>query len=412
MYLIITLFLSLGYTSAPGEHTNYWTQFRGADGLGIDTLSIAPSSWGESDYLWEIELPGTGHSSPVVWDDIIFVTSSEDELDLGYVMAVNEQNGELLWKKEFSVSDLVMHKDNNLASPSPAVDKSQVYFIWYSIERTRLTSLAHDGALLWQTDFGGIEARHGGGSSLVLTDKYVIFTREQEETSSMTSSWVAVDKKTGKVAWELERENAIANSFSTPILVHNEEGKAILIFASWAHGITALDPDSGKVIWTRKSLLQDRVVASPLYANGMIIACRRGETMVMEVNEFLSPLADTALYTLAPNLSPYVPTPIVVDELLFLFMDNGAVACVELSTGEVLWRERPAGPFYGSPICVQGNLYCISKDGEVIVLAALPGYELLGINDLGDESFSTPLVSGSGMIFRTYSKLLMLSHSN
>jgi len=411
LYLIFSLSLLIGSTSSSNTDINQWTRFRGADGHGIDTIGIAPTTWEKSDYRWNITLPGTGHASPVVWDDLIFVTSSDDESDKGYVMAIDEQNGELLWQKEFKVTDLTMHVDNNLAAPSPAVDESQVYVIWYSKELTSLVALRHDGGLQWQAEFGGIEARHGGGSSLVLTDKYVIFTREQEETSSQKSSWVAVNKQTGKTAWELERESAARNSFSTPLLVHNKNNDALLIFASEAHGFTAVDPESGEVLWERKSLLTHRVVASPICANGMIVACRKGETVILEVDAYLTPVADSARYSFPPNLSPYVPTPIVVGELLYLFMDNGTVACVVHATGKLLWKERPAGPIYGSPICVSGNLYCMTKEGKVIVIRAHATYELLGVHDLGDESFSTPVMSPSGMVFRTFTRLIMLGTS-
>jgi outer membrane protein assembly factor BamB len=411
LYLFISFSLLIWSTSSSNTDINQWTRFRGTDGHGIDTTGLAPTNWGESDYLWNIVLPGTGHASPVVWNDLIFVTSSDDESDLGYVMAFDEKNGELLWQKEFKVTDLTMHNDNNLAAPSPAVDESQVYVIWYSKEHTSLAALSHEGSLQWQAEFGGIEARHGGGSSLMLTDKYVIFTREQEETSSQKSSWVAVNKQTGKTAWELERESAARNSFSTPFLVHNNNSEVLLIFTSEAHGFTAVDPESGEVLWERKSLLTHRVVASPICANGMIVACRKGETVVLEVDAYLTPVADTARYTLPPNLSPYVPTPIVVGDLLYLFLDNGSVACLVLATGEVLWKERPAGPIYGSPICVNGNLYCMTKAGKVIVIRAHATYELLGVHALGDESFSTPVMSTSGMVFRTFTRLMMLGNS-
>ncbi|RLD92040.1 MAG: hypothetical protein DRJ29_12850 [Bacteroidetes bacterium] len=409
LYLAFSFLLLIGSSSSSDKDINQWTRFRGADGQGIDAIRKAPTSWEESDFRWKISLPGTGHASPVVWNDRIFVTSSDDESDKGYVMAIDEQNGELLWQKEFKVTDLKMHKDNNHATPSPAVDESQVYTVWYSKELTRIAALSHDGTLKWQAEFGGIEARHGGGSSLVLTERYVIFTREQEESSSQKSSWVAVDKQTGKVGWELKRESAVGNSFSTPFLVQRKNQKAMLIFTSWSHGFTAVDPETGEVLWERKSLLHHRVVASPIYANGMIVACRKGEAVVLEVDESLYPVADTASYSLPPNLSPYVPTPIAVGELLFMFLDNGSVACLVLATGEVLWKKRPAGPIYGSPICVNGNLYCMTKAGKVIVLRAQSSYELLGIHTLGDESFSTPVMSNSGMVFRTFTRLMMLS---
>ena len=246
----------------------------------------------------------------------------------------------------------------------------------------------------------------------MLTNKYVIFTREQEEGSSLKSSWVAVDKRTGTTVWELERESAEANSFSTPLLVKTGNRETQLIFGSQAHGLTGVDPETGHVLWERKELLPARVVASPIYSEGLIVVGRKGETLVIEMDPDTDQAADSALYSLPNNLSPYVPTPIVVGELLFLFMDNGTVACVHLATGELLWKERPAGDIFGSPVCVDGNLYCMTKAGKVLVIQASSTYQLSGMNELGEGSFSTPMMCGSGMVFRTFSQLILLGNNS
>jgi outer membrane protein assembly factor BamB len=185
-----------------------------------------------------------------------------------------------------------------------------------------------------------------------------------------------------------------------------------LIFGSQAHGLTGVDPETGQVLWERKELFSARVVASPVYAEGLIIIGRKGKTMVIEMDPNTGQAADSARYSLPPNLSPYVPTPIAVGELLFLFMDNGTVACLRLATGELLWKERPAGDIFGSPVCIDGNLYCMTKAGKVLVLEASSSYHLLGIQELGEGSFSTPVMCGSGMVFRTFSQLLLLGNSH
>lgn len=406
-WLFLLLFLFV-HCSAQEDEMQSWTRFRGTDGMGIDACAGLAVSWDSTAYTWESSLPGVGHASPVVWESTIFVTSADDVNDLGYVIAVDEKDGKILWQKEFGLADLTMHVDNNLASCTPAVDASQLYVIWYAKEKITLTALNHVGEIQWQSDFPGIEARHGGGSSLVLTDEFVMFTREQEEGSSFSSSWVAVDKGSGKTAWELERESCTRNSFSTPILVSNERKEDQMIFTSEAHGFTGLDPKTGKVLWENKGLLTHRVVASPVYSEGLVVGCRKGQGMVLEVDLNSHVVADTALYTLPPNLSPYVPTPLVVADLLFLFLDNGTVACVKLESGELLWKERPAGPLYGSPVCVNGNLYCMSKAGKVLVIRASSEYELLGAQDLGEGSYSTPVMSESGMVLRTFSQLILI----
>jgi len=398
--------------SASLSEDNQWAIFRGSNRLGIDANRSVPVKWDSPDFQWKITLPGIGNASPVVWGNTIFVTSADDVRDLGYVMAVDGQCGEILWQKKFTVTDLSLHKNNKLDAASPAVDETKVYTIWFSKEKTELMAQDHDGDLQWKSDFAGIESRHGGGSSLMLTEKYVVFTREQEEGSSLQSSWVAVDKRTGKTAWELDRESAEANSFATPLLVQKDRQAAQLIFASQAHGLTGVDPEMGQILWEHKEIFSARVVASPVYVDGLIIVGRKGKTMIIEMDPDTYQARDTALYSLPNNLSPYVPTPIVVDGLLFLFMDNGTVACTRLSTGELLWKERPAGDIFGSPVCVGGNLYCLTKAGDVIVLKAGPSYQLSGVNALGEGSFSTPAMCRSGMVFRTFSQLLLIGNDH
>lgn len=407
------LFLFLLFGSSTSETDTFkWTRFRGTNGQGIDSHGNTPVVWDSTDYQWRIALPGSGNASPVVWENKIFVTCADDEKDIGYLMAVDERDGKILWQKEFIVTDLSLHNNNKLDAATPAVDGTQVYAIWYSKEKTELIALDHSGNIQWKTEFGGIESRHGGGSSLMLTDKYVVFTREQEEGSSVSSSWVAVDKRTGKSVWELERESATANSFATPLLVEQKKQAPQLIFGSQAHGLTGVDPETGQVLWERNEMLSARVVASPVYSEGLIIIGRKGKTFVIELDPNMNQGADSARYSLPPNLSPYVPTPIVVGELLFLFMDSGTVACLRLATGELMWKERPAGDIFGSPVCVGGNLYCMTKAGNVLVIHASSTYQLYGIYELGEGSFSTPVMSGTGMVFRTFTQLMLLGNDS
>jgi len=287
-------FLLLLVSPSSEAQTNYWTRFRGADGLGIDLNTTIPVILGESGFKWKVPLPGIGNASPVVWGNKIFVTSADDEKDTGYLTAVDTRGGKVLWQVEFRVSDLNMNKDNKLASQSPAVDESQVYIIWYSKEKTSLAALSHEGVIRWQSEFGGMMSRHGGGSSPMLTDDCVVFTREQEkEYSTIISSWVAVDKQTGKTVWELERESPENNSFATPLLLESNNQASQLIFASQSHGLTGVVPGTGKILWERKKLFPARVIASPFYSDGMLIVSQNGKTMVIDLDSTTNQAKDS-----------------------------------------------------------------------------------------------------------------------
>ena len=406
---VISLLLLLNSINSV-EKENLWTRFRGSNGTGIDLNGDVPAIINSSTLLWEVSLPGKGNASPVVWGHKTFVTSSDDENGIGYAIAIDNRNGKKLWQKEYQVPDFKLHVNNKLAAATPTVDDSQVFFIWYSEEKTSLISLSHEGDLKWELVFDGIVARHGGGSSLMLVDNYVVFTREHEDFSTLKGTWVAVNKKSGEVAWEIERTAAKGNSFSTPVMVNMSNQPPQLVFASQAHGLTGVDPGTGQVLWERPGLLPARVVASPIYSDGLLVACCKGEAVVFDLKSSNGQIADTARYFLPRSLSPYVPTPIVVGEYLFSFMDSGTVACIELETGEPLWKERPAGPIFGSPICVAGNLYCMTKTGEVIVVRAESSYQLIGIYNLGEGSFSTPAMSDNGIIFRTFTKICLFAN--
>jgi outer membrane protein assembly factor BamB len=112
-------------------------------------------------------------------------------------------------------------------------------------------------------------------------------------------------------------------------------------------------------------------------------------------------------YELNRNV-PLVPTPVVKDGRLYLWSDDGIVSCFKVANGEMVWRERAGGFFYGSPVCVNNRLYCISRSGEVVVIAASDKFEVLGRVSLGEPSFATPAIAGGVMYLRTRTQLFSL----
>jgi outer membrane protein assembly factor BamB len=412
-FLLCSFLLLLPITLSKGDHkidtsNSNWTRFRGPNGTGIAFANSLPVSWTEKDYNWKIKLPGKGHSSPVVWKSSIFVTSADESLNRGYILAFNVQDGAMIWQKDFNIKSYDINEDNSLATSTPTVDADRIYTIWYSQQKTFLMASDHQGKEIWRANFDGTYSRHGAASSPVVYGDLVVISREQEGESPFASSWVAVDRNSGKVIWELEREKTYRFSVSTPCLFNSDDQTPQLLFASRAHGFTIVDMISGKILWESGPVFNHRVVASPIVSQGMLIGTCKKKLVAFNLDHHDNIFTGKLSYELPARMTSYVPTPIVNEGLLFVCIDNGNVACINLLSGEVLWREKPAGAFYSSPVMVNGILYCITKKGEVVVLKATEKYELLAINQLGEESYATPAVAGGRMYLRTFSHLISI----
>jgi outer membrane protein assembly factor BamB len=143
----------------------------------------------------------------------------------------------------------------------------------------------------------------------------------------------------------------------------------------------------------------------------MLIGTCKKKTVIYNLDHLNNSFKGDLAYELPSKLTSYVPTPIVYEGLLFVCVDKGNVVCINLSDGEVLWNEKPAGAFYSSPVLVDGRLYCTTKRGEVVVLRAAEKYELLAINQLGEKTYATPAVAGGQMYFRTFSHLISIGRN-
>jgi outer membrane protein assembly factor BamB len=404
---------SLAFVAVYGIQAQEWTRFRGPNGQGISKDKNLPVEWTEDDYNWKIELPGGGHSSPVIWHDKVFFTSGDQESGQGTVLAVRASDGKELWRKQYSLASYRMSKLNSYATATPAVNDEHVYVLWPTAEKIMLVAISHGGEEIWQRTFGGLHSQHGSGTSPIVFEDIVVFTCEHEDSSKKDakSFWVAVDRKTGQTRWELPRDTGPKTSYSTPCVYSPSGTTPQLVFTSRSHGITGVDPLTGKVIWEMPSAFAWRVVSSPVIADGLLIgACgdgSRGKSLIAVCLEGAEQeFQPKKAYEIDAGSTPYVPTSIAAGGLLFMFHDVGYVSCLRGATGEQLWLERPAKRFYGSPVWAGGRLYCISIDGNVVVIAAAEEYKLLAVNPLGEKSHATPAIADGRIYLRTYSHLI------
>jgi outer membrane protein assembly factor BamB len=396
-----------------------WPRFRGPNGQGVSTETIGlPTKWTAEELSWKVKLPGSGHSSPVVWWDKVYVTAADESAEKGFLLAYSTRDGRELWRREVDLPKYRMNALNNAASSTPAVDADRVVVCWAIPSNLTLAAFDHWGKPLWSRDFGPTNTRHGPTISPIIVGNLVVFAQEQEQLSATVSAesrWVAVDAATGETRWTCIRKHSGSNSYSTPCVLE-QGGKTLVIFASLAHGITAVDAADGKVAWEVADALNARVCSSPVIAGDLVIAtCGEGGggKRLTAIRPPKNPGDKPQVaYQLEDSTVTYVPTAVAYRDWLFTVHDNGTISCRNIDDGKVLWSQKPGGKFYGSPIIADGKLFVMTTDGTVIVLAASDQYELLASNPLGEKTHATPAVSGPKLFFRTFTQLFCVGGKN
>lgn len=389
-----------------------WSRFRGPNGTGLGDADI-PSQWTDQDYNWKTKLPGGGNSSPVVWGDRIFLTCGNDETGDHMVVCLNATDGSIRWTRTYPSQSFKHHPFNSYASSTPAVDEKNVYVCWSTPEEFTLLALDHDGKDVWQKGLGPFISQHGGGQSPIVYQTMVIVGDDQEGPESFL---FALDRDTGAETWKVKRKPSNKFAPATPCVFQPKDGPPQLIFVNKSQGVAAINPKDGRTIWELLPEHYDaRPVASPYPAAGLLFSsCGDGPSG--HVFAAVRPGDDGKSAKVAYDVRksvPYVPTSIAKDGRLFYVSDNGVMACVNVDTGEPIWKERLDGNFFGSFVCAGNKLFIISKESEVFVIAAADKFELLGRNPLKLEDSggklpplsTTPAIANGRMYIRTYNHL-------
>ncbi|MCA9269306.1 MAG: PQQ-binding-like beta-propeller repeat protein [Planctomycetales bacterium] len=389
-----------------------WPRFRGPNGAGASDATTIPTTWTDQDFNWTASLPGVGHSSPIVWGERVFVTSADEAKSMRHLLALDAGSGKELWRKSFPFTRYKKHGNNSFATNTPCCDAQAVYVLWQSPEEgCSLWAIDHDGKEIWNLDLGAFKGGHGPGVSPIVYEDMVIVANDQDGASSL----LAFDARTGAKCWETARD-CKRTSYSTPCVFRPAGRPPELIFTEMHHGVTGVDPQTGKVNWEISvfGTFQQRAIASPVVADDLVIGSSgftTAEKNVVAVRPSVDGQGRVAaheVYRLSKTV-PHIPTPIVYNGRLFLWTDRGGVVtCADVATGKEIWQKRIGGNFSGSPVCVDGKLYCVDDDGTVFVVSASDNYELIGKHALGDPTRATPAVAGGRMFIRTESRLYSL----
>jgi outer membrane protein assembly factor BamB len=402
--------LCLGTSIASGQE---WTRFRGPNGSGVSRATTVPTQWTDADHNWRIKLPGRGHSSPVLWGKRLFIASGDEETGERIVLCVNADDGRRLWSREFPAARHGKHDLNSFASSTPAVDRDRLYVSWATPDEYAVIALDHDGQDIWRVNLGPSKVAHGFGASPIVHDDLVVVPNDQDGTSSL----VALESATGEIRWSVARNGK--SSYITPCVFQPDGRAAELIFTNWEHGITSIDPKTGEQNWELDIFEKSHVesaIGSPIVAGDLVLGtCGwlgvRKEVVAVRPSS-IGRGKDAAEVYRIDRAAPLCTTPLVCEDLLFLWSDDGIVTCADVRTGDVHWRERVGGTYYTSPICVNDRLYGISDDGDMVVLAAAKKFERLARFPLGEGSHSTPAVAHGKLHVRTFTQLFSVGGSS
>jgi outer membrane protein assembly factor BamB len=389
-----------------------WARFRGDNGTGISETKGFPTTFSPGDFRWNIELPGLGHGSPIIWGDKLFVTSATEDENLEggtqrFLFCLNAETGEAVWSTLVGFNSSHKHKKNSFASSTPVTDGNQVFVAFADEQKLTLSAYSMDGELNWRRALGPFTSQHGLGISPIVFDDMVILPKDMMGPSAI----MAFDAKTGETVWSTLRKIR-KTSYSTPMILEQPGKAPQLICVSGASGVAGLNPYTGETIWHTKEFPM-RTVASPVYGKGLIVVSDggggRGANLWAVDPSGTGDVTETHIKYERKRELPYVPTPIAYRDWFFLWSDQGIVSCVEIETGNNLWTQRVSDTTVsGSPICIDGKIYCADESGSVAVIDAAPEFKLYGKSTLGDNTHSTPAVAGGKLFFRTFNRLMCL----
>jgi len=432
MRALVPILFGLLAPLVAGEH---WPQFRGPQSSGVAEDPALPDTWSTTrNVVWKAEIPGSGWSSPVVWGDRIFVTSVISSVEpeapkkglyfggnregipsdehRWMVYAVDWKTGKILWEREVhhGVPRSSHHLKNTYASETPVTDGERVYAYFGNIG---LFVFDMDGKPVWSQHWGPFRTRYGWGTaaSPVLHKERIYIVNDNDDQSFL----LALDKRTGKQIWRVERDEA--SNWATPYVWENDQRAEIV--TSGTRKVRSYDLD-GHLLWELGGM-SSIVIPTPFAGHGLlflasgyvgdsvrpVFAVRpgaRGDISLKDGASSGGPIAWSL-----PQAGPYNPSPLVYGDYYYTLLDRGMMTCHDARTGREIYGKQRIDPavsaFTASPWASNGKIFALSEDGDTFVMQTGPQFEVLGKNSLDEMSMATPAMSRGSLIIRTASKL-------
>lgn len=386
-----------------------WNRFRGPGGSGVVEADL-PTTWSDTENLaWKTDLPGRGSSSPVVWNDRIYVTSytgygldvetpGDRSALMLHVLCLSLENGSLIWdcpiKPSGAEQDFSKRVgEHGYASPTPCVDDSGIYAFFGP---SGCVAVSPEGEIRWQRNLGDKTAGFGAAASPILFGDLVI-----QNASIESGTLFALDKATGEVRWQTD---GVKSAWTTPTLVTLDDGSVELV-VNQKNAILGFDPGTGQQLWSCDAI-EDYVVPCVVQHDGLLYCSggRSNKTFVIRPGGRGDVSQSHLVWEQSRGAN--VTSPIVVGGHLYWSHDKSIALCLRASDGEEMFRERmpTRSRVYSSIVSDGSKLFLTTRDAGVLVLAAQSDYKELAINRLGTESErfnATPAIAGNRLLLRS-----------
>lgn len=394
-YLTLILFCS---SVARGED---WPGWRGPRGDGTSLEKNLPLRWTANENIaWKTPIPGSGHSSPVVVGDKVFLTTCLPDKKERLLLALDRDSGKILWQQVVVTAPLEQkHKLNSFASSTPATDGKHVWVSFLKYPDMVAACYDMSGNLVWKTSPGKFFSRHGFCSPPTLYKDMVILNGDQDAQAYI----IALDKLTGEERWRTDRPNR-TRSYCPPIIVDMAGKKQLVLSGNKC--VASYDPDTGKQHWIIDGPTE-QYVASLVTGGGLLFLT----TGFPEYHNLAIRPDGTGNVTkthiawhernVPARKASYVPSPIAFDKYFYVVSDLGWLNCFEAQSGKRLWMEQLGRHHSASPVLADGHLYFSDDEGITHVLKAGPKFEVVARNPLGDECYSSPAISDGKIFVRT-----------
>lgn len=440
MCLFIIYIVMFGPADA-SEHNDNWPAWRGPLATGEAIKGNPPTSWSETENIkWKIPVPGKGLSSPVIWEDQIFITSAvsldkkastdavetlkdaqpawlkssgsanvTEYIQQFVVYSFNRKNGKTIWQKvvheQFPHEGT--HADGSWASQSCVTDGEHVIASFGSYG---FYCFDLKGKLLWEKDLGDMNIRgtFGEGSSPVLHENYLVVNWDHEKESYI----LVLDKTNGDIIWKKMRDEQ--TSWSTPIVVPVKGKKQLIVSATGKS--MAYDLENGSVIWEISGMTAN-VIPSPV-TDGEMVYMMSGYSgaslQAVKLEKATGNLKDSSalVWTYGKN-TPYVPSPLLYNNRLYYLRGNDErLSCVEAKTGKIHYETQKLEGMkgvYASPVGVNGFVYVLGRNGMCYALKDGVELEVVSRNQLDDNFVASPAVVGDHLYLRGLKNLYCIA---